>query len=172
VCRILQPKSNNDCSSHVTSTTYSACSQNDNEVPVTSPTLPPRSYIVHLAQVAEFHLNSNQFCFDHRVFLEQMDRSSQQLASLRSGLLLTKVLVVIALGKLFLGKGASDDGPPGIRDFLRSANTLPSNTVFSHDPSMAAETLYLLAIYAQAADMHHVAYLYVWRCSDKSLSTH
>jgi hypothetical protein len=120
-----------------------------------------------------FHLqnDANQFYFHRGFFLEQLNRSSLQLASLKSGLLLTKVLIVIALGKLFLGKGASNDGPPGMRDFLRSATTLPSNIALSYDPLMAAETLYLLAIYAQAADMHNAAYLYVWCCSDNSVST-
>jgi proline utilization trans-activator len=71
-----------------------------------------------------------------------------------------KLLLVVALGRLFLERGASSSGPPGIREFLQGAD-LPSTLVLRQDPVIALETLCMLAIYAQAADMHEVACLHV-----------
>ncbi|PMD32536.1 hypothetical protein L207DRAFT_518459 [Hyaloscypha variabilis F] len=70
-----------------------------------------------------------------------------------------KLLLVVALGRLFLERGASSSGPPGIREFLQGAD-LPSTLVLRQDPVIALETLCMLAIYAQAADMHEVACLH------------
>lgn len=73
----------------------------------------------------------------------------------------TKILAILALGKLFMEKGASAFGPPGVREFQRAVAILPTTVALSQEPLIAIETLLLLSIYSQAADMHHVAYLYV-----------
>ncbi|KEF57878.1 uncharacterized protein A1O9_05799 [Exophiala aquamarina CBS 119918] len=65
------------------------------------------------------------------------------------------------MGKLLLKEGATTSGPPGIREFLQAIRVLPSNVVLYQSLDRSLETLALLAMYAQAADLHGVAYLYV-----------
>ena len=69
--------------------------------------------------------------------------------------------MVIALGKLFLGHGASRSGPPGIREFLLAVQNLPTDMVLWEDPLTAVEATCLLAFYAQQADILNTAYIYV-----------
>lgn len=133
--------------------------------------LPSKDYITHLAQVTNYHLNANCYFFDQPFFLEQLSRTPPESLSEASELWKTELLLVVALGKLFLGRGATSLGPPGVREFVQGSNILPSNIVLSREPIMAMETLCLLAIYAQAADMHRIAYLYVRICSWPSLDT-
>jgi hypothetical protein len=59
-----------------------------------------------------------------------------------------KLLLVVALGRLFLERGASSSGPLGIQEFLQGAD-LPSTLVLRQDPVITLETLFMLAIYAQ-----------------------
>lgn len=131
--------------------------------------LPPKDYIAHLAQVADFHLNTNNCFFSYTAFQEQLSRASPQSLQTASEVWHVRLLLVVALGRLFLERGATGFGPPGIREFLQGVNALPSNIVLSRDPLVAIEALSLLAIYAQAADMHSIAYLYVSICSRRSL---
>ena len=71
-----------------------------------------------------------------------------------------KLLLIIALGKLFLEKGSDTSGPPGTKEFLEGVKNLPSNIELAQSPLISSEALALLAFYARAADLHHAAYLY------------
>jgi hypothetical protein len=123
--------------------------------------LPAKAYISHLAQVADFHLNANHYFFDHSAFSEQLDRALPNTLQAVSEVWQVKLLIIIALGKLFLEKGATSFGPPGIREFLQCVKIIPSTISLSQDPVTGIEALCLMAFYAQAADMHAAAYLYV-----------
>ena len=134
-------------------------------VNVTAPTsLPPKSHISHLAQVCDFHLNATYYCFDSAAFQEQLNRGDLSSTVSNSSIWNSKIQAILALGKLFLEKGASASGPPGIREYQQAAEALPTTIQLSQDPLAAIETLLLLSIYSQAADMHNVAYLYVSGC--------
>ncbi len=163
VRQILEPGSSeqSNCSKVDSKVSYVIPLQDETQFDPSALSLPPKDYIIHLAQVADFHLNANLFLYNHTVFLEQLSRISPQSLQTASEVWHVKLLLVIALGRLFLERGATRFGPPGIREFLQGVNALPSNIVLSQDPLMAIETLCLLAIYAQAADMHDIAYLYV-----------
>lgn len=125
------------------------------------PNLPPKDYIIYLSHVADHHLNANYYFFNRQVFQDRLTKQSFNDFSGGSEVWQTEILMIIALGKLFLERGATSLGPPGIREFLLSAITLPSNFTLIENPITAIEALCLLVIYAQAADMHRLAYLYV-----------
>lgn len=125
------------------------------------PTLPSKDYIIHLARIVDFHFSANCWFFNLAELLDQISQTPAQRLQAMSGILLTKLLIVIALGKLFLERGATTLGPPGIREFLQAAHCLPSNIQLNTDPITSVEIFCLLSIYAQAADMHDTAYLYV-----------
>lgn len=137
---------------------YSFSSSIEHQNYPTSLDLPSKSFIGHLAQVVDFHLNTTHFFFDLPTLQEEIELVSVPHAS---ALQRTKFLAIIALGKLFLEKGATSFGPPGIREFLHATQILPPNLVLSQSPQTAIVTLSLLAVYAQAADLHVAAYLYV-----------
>ena len=42
-----------------------------------------------------------------------------------------KLLLIIALGKLFLEKGATAYGPPGMQEFLQGVHDLSSNIILA-----------------------------------------
>lgn len=119
---------------------------------------PPKNYIIHHAHVVDFHLNINHSLFNITAFIEQLNKVA---LSTVSGAFKVKVSLITALGRLFLEKGATVSSPPGIKDFLRALRDFQPHAMVDEDPVMAVECLCLLATYAQAADMHRMAYLYV-----------
>ncbi|KAE9382229.1 hypothetical protein N431DRAFT_476868 [Stipitochalara longipes BDJ] len=127
--------------------------------------LPPKDNIIHLAQVADFHLNANCLFLNFSGFLQRLNGASIKSLQTASGVWRVKLLLVIALGRFFLERGATSSGPPGIREFLQGTHDLPPTLILRQDPVIALETLCLLAIYSQAADMHEVAYLYTGQAS-------
>ena len=131
------------------------------EIDLSALHLPSKEYVAHLAGIANFHLHSIHLLFDHGSFLEQFDSIFPPSPQPLSKLQYSRFLLIIAVGKLFLEKGASESGPPGVDEFLQGANALPPIIVLSRDPLTAVETLCLLAFYAQAADLHELAFLYV-----------
>lgn len=138
--------------------TYTFSSSSEHQNDTGSISLPSKSFIGHLAQVIDFHLNTTHFLFDLVALQGEIERTSLPPVS---ALKHTKLLAIVATGKLLLEKGATTFGPPGIREFLHAVHILPSNLLLHQDSQLAIETLVLLAIYAQAADLHAAAYLYV-----------
>jgi hypothetical protein len=123
--------------------------------------LPTKDYIIHLAQVAHFHLNTCFFFFNHDEFLLTLNEVFPHNLERVSTIFIARLLLIVALGKMFLEKGASSSGPPGIREFIQGANLFPPALAIGREPVMAMETLCLLAFYAQASHIHDAAYLFV-----------
>ncbi|KAH8700935.1 hypothetical protein BGW36DRAFT_425735 [Talaromyces proteolyticus] len=127
--------------------------------------LPRSEYIAHLARTADFHLNTSLFLFDVSIFLKNLrddttpDRTEPHAGS---NVWFAQVFIVIALGKLFLVNRASSLGPPGTNEFVQSMKLLPLSPTLTDQGSqvMFIETLCLLSVYAQAADLHGTAYIY------------
>ncbi|CAH0020159.1 unnamed protein product [Clonostachys rhizophaga] len=119
-----------------------------------------KDYIAHLADVSSFHLNSTHYFFDCSGFKEELEKTFHT-SSQTTRLWQVKLLLIVALGKLFLEKGASKSGPPGVTEFRQGVNALPSTILLSQDPITATEVLCLLSFYAQAADLHETSYLYI-----------
>jgi hypothetical protein len=101
-----------------------------------------KDYIIHLADVASFHLNSTHYFFDCSGFKEQVEKTFRTLSQ-ATRLWQVKLLLIVALGKLFLEKGASESGPPGVTEFRQGVSALPSSIVLSQDPLTAIEVLCL-----------------------------
>lgn len=119
---------------------------------------PPKHYIIHLAHVADFHVNANLCLFGITTFIDQLNKAALNTIS---SAFKVKLSLIIALGRLFLEKRATVSGPPGTKDFLKAVRDFQPHAMVDEDPLMAMECLCLLATYALAADMHRMAYLYV-----------
>lgn len=122
--------------------------------------LPHHAYIQHLAGVADFHLNAITYAFDYPAFTRQLRQTASSSLNETLSIWQTKTLAVIAVGKLFLEKGATEQGPPGIQEFLQCVASLPSAIDLMRNPMAAMEMLCLLAFYAHFVDIHIAAYLY------------
>ncbi|GAD95688.1 predicted protein [Paecilomyces variotii No. 5] len=141
-------------------TTYTILRQDAAPYDSSVPGLPHRDHIAYLAQVVDYHLNVNHRFLHLPTFLKQLKETSQQSMPI-SPIWRAKLWMVVALGKLFLENGATVSGPPGAAEFLESTRALPSQIVLDENPIMAIETFCLLALYAQSADLHRIAYLYI-----------
>ncbi|KAF3067418.1 hypothetical protein GL218_08454 [Daldinia childiae] len=122
--------------------------------------LPQHDYVIYLTGIVNFHLHSNCLFYNHTVSYNNIDRPPRTLEKTPS-LRYANVFAIVALGKLLLERGATSFGPPGIEEFIQSVKALPSSVFLCQEPPLAIETLCILAIYAQAADKHIAAYLYV-----------
>jgi hypothetical protein len=125
--------------------------------------LPPTREIAYFAQVANFHLNANYFFFNLDYFLKKIDQNAHVSDSVDFVLTKTSLLLVVALGKLFLGVGHTPSAPPGAREFSLAAHILPSNLAMTQSLPDALESLCLAAMYAHIAAIHDAAYTYVSR---------
>ncbi|KIV84695.1 hypothetical protein PV11_00463 [Exophiala sideris] len=123
--------------------------------------IPPKAHLFHLAQVAHFHLNQTYSFFDYSTLEKQWNRAHLRLVQSQPDIWHVKFLIVAAIGKLFLEKGATIFGPPGIQEFLQCIPAISTILCRVHDAPTTIETLCLMAFYAQSADMHTAAHLYV-----------
>ncbi len=171
VRQVFNPRTDNQ-STHagINVETYKVSLQNDSQSDPSTYSLPPKDYITHLAQTADYHLNANCLYFNLSTFIDQRNETIPKSSRTPLGLCEVKVLLIIALGKLFLGRGATSAGPPGIREYMQAVQGLPTNPILSQDPLVVVEIFCLLAIYSQAADMHNTAYLYVSICTSLTFS--
>jgi hypothetical protein len=125
--------------------------------------IPRSEYIAHLAQIADFHINRGVSVFEASAFLKRLrdEPLPPQLPGKQPSLWFAQIFIVVALGKLSIVKNASSFGPPGVEEFLQCIKLLPSTLTWEREnPLMLIETFCLLSIYAQAADLHNVAYLH------------
>ncbi|KIW16841.1 hypothetical protein PV08_04031 [Exophiala spinifera] len=150
--------------------TYQASRQTAPAPHFETASLPSKSYINHLAHVCDFRLNTSHYCFNLLEFQQRLDRTDLALLGTTSSAFHAEILAILALGKLFLEKGASTLGPPGIHQFQGATSALPNIATASEDPISIIETLLLLSIYSQAADMHHAAYLYIGQAASLARS--
>ncbi|KAI1084311.1 hypothetical protein F5B20DRAFT_290696 [Whalleya microplaca] len=151
---------------------YTFSSRNESQFDPSTLSLPQHDYILHLAQVVDFHLHANCLFVDHTVSPRPLNDPSSWSSETAPETWHTKLFALIALGKMFLERGATSLGPPGIREFLKGAKALPSNIILCQDAILAIETLCLLAIYAETANMHMAAYLYIAQAMGIARSCH
>lgn len=121
---------------------------------------PSSEYAEHLVNTALFHVGSTYHLFDIASFKQKLsefytasdnDREIPRLWNVQ-------LLLVIALGKMFLGKGSSEFGPPGATDFLRSLKMKRDILEYHEDPLLSIEIHCLRALYLFSADMRDAAY--------------
>ncbi|KAI9154674.1 Phosphonopyruvate hydrolase [Paramyrothecium foliicola] len=122
--------------------------------------LQSKDYIVHLSRIANFHLEANSIFLDHVAFLQQLDQTYSQPTRTTPKSWFALLLVVVAMGKLFQGKGPLGAESPGLKEFLHGGDMFPSVLELGQDPKWAVETACLLAFYARLVGLHSLAYLY------------
>lgn len=118
-------------------------------------------YAEFLANTTAFHLGFTYYFFDKARFMQRMRHAftSDGIYIPSDGLWHAQFLLVIAFGKLILGRGGSEFGPPGSIDFLRAMKHLPDISGFYHeDPILGVEILCLASLYLFSADMRNAAY--------------
>ncbi|KAI1392697.1 uncharacterized protein F4822DRAFT_425900 [Hypoxylon trugodes] len=154
VCRILGTESGGRPSHAVGDTEESRDS-------TSAVNLPEHDYIVYLAHIVDFHLHAGCLFDGHTISIPRGDDTAPGLPHTESKIWVVQVSAVVALGRLFLEKGATGSRPPGFQEFLQGSDAVPSNTILLLYPLLAIEALCLLSVYAHSADMHAVAYLYI-----------
>jgi hypothetical protein len=118
--------------------------------------LPSLDIILHLVRVADFHLNCILRFFDVDDVLHRLTAPTEVSPTWKP-----QLMAIIACGKLYTEKGATRQGPPGLREFLSADRSMPSMMNMAVDVVGAVETLCLLGVYAQAAHLHDMFCLYV-----------
>ena len=123
--------------------------------------MPTQDVIAHLVRVADFHLNSLLRYFEPTEVLSRLDLGAIHNPATHANVWQARLLAIMALGKLYIEKGAPIGQPPGFYEFHQADLALPSPLQLVHSPVAAVETLCLLSHYAQAADLHEMAVIYV-----------
>lgn len=117
--------------------------------------------MVHLVRVADFHLNCILRFFDVEDVLHRLTAITETSQSYPTKTWKSQLMAIIACGKLYTERGATRQGPPGFREFLSADRSMPSMLSLRVDVVGSVETLCLLGVYAQAASLHDMAFLYV-----------
>jgi hypothetical protein len=123
--------------------------------------LPPRDRVVHLVHNAAYYLNSNLVFFDSDAFLDRLDEALELGSEDISNSWKANILAVIAVGKLTIGYGSHTSGPSGLKEYLQAEISLSSAFAMCLDPKVSAETICLLAFYAQNVGAYQLAYIHV-----------
>jgi proline utilization trans-activator len=135
--------------------------------------IPPFEYAEYLTRTVILHVGSVYHLFNETKFQERMAQSYVDgfVQDQADDLWLAQFLLVMALGKLILGRGASALGPPGATEFLRAMKKVPDISFFSHDnPVAQVETICLASLYLLSADMRTTAYALV--CPSSGISSY
>jgi hypothetical protein len=131
--------------------------------------IPSHNYAEYLANTTIFHLNATYHLFEKKTFMQKLANlyeneihQGQLSSSALQDHWHIQFLLVVALGKLFLGKGASQLGPPGAADFLCAMKLKPDvSDFYDEDPTLGTEILCLEALYLLSADMRKSSYVSV-----------
>jgi hypothetical protein len=125
--------------------------------------LPSREYAKYLAETVLFHLGDIYHLFEKESFMSKVTQfydSGRHKQPLK-GLWPTQLLLVIALGKACLQRGASSLGPPGAAEFLRAVRLQTDVLDLWSDTILHMEILCLTSLYLLFSDMRETAYTFV-----------
>ncbi|KAH8174048.1 hpcH/HpaI aldolase/citrate lyase family protein [Sarocladium implicatum] len=120
--------------------------------------------VIHLIHTVDFHLNQLLYFFDkenliHRLTSPEvlnLDPSTETPLTVSQA----QLLVLIALGKLTREKGGRQTMPPGDREFWAVEYHMPAAPDMLDQPSIAAETLCMMAFYAEAINRPDLSILH------------
>jgi proline utilization trans-activator len=125
--------------------------------------LPSLGYTKYLLETTIFHLGDLYHVLDKARFVAQLEEfytMKNQLQSLQ-GLWTAQLLLVIALGKMFLVRGASTLGPPGATEAMKALELISDVLDLWEDPVLRIESLCLASLYILTADLRSTAYTMV-----------
>ncbi|BCS01740.1 Zn(II)2Cys6 transcription factor [Aspergillus luchuensis] len=124
--------------------------------------LPTLDQAVFLINTTKFHTGQVFHLFDEESFMIQLqqfyEEPKQDIHT--ESLWFIHFLVLIALGKAFVGARANGVNPPGAEYFTTAFMMLPDYSFFWKDPCTSAELLCSMALYMQSID---------WRTSAHNL---
>ncbi|KAJ9486712.1 hypothetical protein VN97_g6621 [Penicillium thymicola] len=116
--------------------------------------LPAIDHALFLINAAKFHTGQIFHLFDEASFLDQLYRFYENPVENvnTAGLWLPHFLVIIALGKAFVGAQNRGNMPPGSEFFRAALMMLPDYSFLWKEPSISAEILCAFALYLQSID--------------------
>ncbi|KAJ5477650.1 hypothetical protein N7530_003159 [Penicillium desertorum] len=116
--------------------------------------LPSLDHALFLINAAKFHTGQLFHLFDEPRFMAQLYHFYENPAEniCTAGLWLPHFLVIIALGKAFIGAKSRGKTPPGAEFFRAAFMMLPDYSFLWKDPSTSAEILCAFTLYLQSID--------------------
>ncbi|KAK4866825.1 hypothetical protein LT330_007988 [Penicillium expansum] len=116
--------------------------------------LPTIDHALFLINAAKFHTGQIFHLFDEASFMDQLYRFYKNPVENvhTAGLWLPHFLVIIALGKAFVGAQNRGNMPPGSEFFRAALMMLPDYSFLWKEPSVSAEILCAFALYLQSID--------------------
>jgi proline utilization trans-activator len=123
--------------------------------------VPSRDYAEYLMTTTLFHFGSIHHLFDEERFLVRLRKFYEFPNSDLSDLWHVEFLLVMALGKLLLGRETCEWGPPGAVEFLRAMRLLPNVTNMYREQILSTEILCCVGVYLYCCDMRSAAHNFV-----------
>ncbi|KAL3474891.1 fungal-specific transcription factor domain-containing protein [Aspergillus californicus] len=116
--------------------------------------LPSLDQALFLINATKFHTGQIFHLFDEPSFMAQLHRfyENPEQHIRTKGLWFIHFLVIIALGKAFIGAKSRGNTPPGAEFFTTAFMMLPDYSFLWKDPCTAAELLCSMALYLQSID--------------------
>ncbi|CAI7628261.1 unnamed protein product [Penicillium palitans] len=116
--------------------------------------LPAIDHALFLINATKFHTGQIFHLFDEANFTDQLYRFYENPVENvhTAGLWLPHFLVIIALGKAFVGARNRGNMPPGCEFFRAALMMLPDYSLLWKEPSTSAEILCAFALYLQSID--------------------
>lgn len=126
--------------------------------------LPTQEYAEYLINTVYFYFDSLYYLFDKAAVLTRLaDFYSTDIDYIEhyTQLWHLQLIVIFAIGKSILARGAEKSGPVGALLFSRAVEAFPDNHRFYQDPTLSIEILILFALFMQAMDLRLAAQQYV-----------
>lgn len=126
--------------------------------------LPSPDHAAYLIETLKFHVGPLFHLFDERTFARRArDFYADPAAHAAAGRIwYVQFLAVLALGKAVATNPAMGSRTlPGSALFSRAMALMPDSSYLFNDALTAIETLCVVALYLQSADMRNSAYIYV-----------
>ncbi|RAL10199.1 putative C6 transcription factor, partial [Aspergillus homomorphus CBS 101889] len=133
------------------------------EAPDTSG-LPSLEHALYMVSTVQFHFSNMYRLFDEDAFLRHLYEFYQDAAKKvqESRLWYVQFLVILAFGEAFLAPVRTVSNTAAwTKYFSRAMSLLPDITGLWQDPTLAIETLALIALYFYSVDMRDTAYCYI-----------
>ncbi|PYH42521.1 putative C6 transcription factor [Aspergillus saccharolyticus JOP 1030-1] len=133
------------------------------EVPDTSG-LPSLEHALYMVSTVQFHFGNMYRLFDEDSFLRHLNEFYKNAAEKvqESRLWYVQFLVILAFGEAFLAPvRTASNTASWTKYFSRAMSLLPDITGLWQDPTLAIETLALIAVYFYSVDMRDTAYCYM-----------